>query len=411
MEEIIYIKTKNFEGNSIGGAIGHTIGMTNGFFEVNNQMTFITDVYLKNVIAKQNLIQRGKLKGNVIFDLISNRKYYKNIIRYMEDKDPKFVYHRHVLFCDIGIKLKQKFNIPYILEYNSSEIKKWTHNTTIIRPKNMLRKLGFALMKRFITFFYSDWEHKILSDADLIVVVSEVLKRELILEGIDEKKIFVQPNGVDCDFFKDKSTDSNLIREKYGISPRDVIIGFSGTFGNWHGIPELTEAIKNLANSSGVSFLLIGDGALKKDMQKQLVDFKNVHFAGKVPYDNMPDYLSACDILVVANSWKNKEGDFFGSPTKLFEYMAMEKAIVASDLGQISYILNHKENSILFEPGNSKALTAALKELIDDNELRKIIGTQARKKALDNFTWKIAAKNVIERFDNKEDEYEASSLK
>jgi glycosyltransferase involved in cell wall biosynthesis len=411
LKNIEYIKTKNFEGNSIGGAIGHTIGMANGFFKTDSQAIFITDVHLKKVLAEQIIVSRGKLKGNFLFDLISNRKYYKNIINYMKNRNPKFIYHRHVLFCDIGIRLKQKFKIPFVLEYNSSEIKKWTHNTTIINPKNIFKRLAFRLMKRFIIIFCKDWENNLLTDADMIVVVSEVLKKELIQEGIDEKKIVIQPNGVDCNFFKNSIKNRNRVRDKYCFKSNDVVIGFSGTFGNWHGIPELTEAIKNIASISGIGFLLIGEGALKKDMQKQLINFQNVQFLGKIAYENMPEYLSACDILVVANSWKNKEGDFFGSPTKLFEYMAMEKAIVASNLGQISQILTHNENALLFEAGNTKALTSALIELINDSELRTRIAVRARKKALESFTWDIATKNILEKFDNMEGKYETSSLK
>lgn len=411
MNEIMYIKTKNFNEKSIGGAVGHTIGIANGFFKNTKNIEFLTDVKLNSIKSDQVVLKRGKLRGNYIFDLISNRVYYKNILSYLKSENPKFIYHRHVLFCDVGVRLKKKYNIPLIIEYNSSEIKKWTQSTTIMLPKSKVKRIGFSLMKLCVGLFYKNWEMNILTNANLVVVVSEILKDELISQGIDKRRVIVQPNGVDCDFFENNLSARKNVREKYKFSSEDTIIGFSGTFGNWHGIPELTAAIKSIAQRPNVGFLLIGEGAMKNNMENELSTFSNVVFAGKVAYNEMPNYLSACDIVVVANSWENKDIAFFGSPTKLFEYMSMGKAIVASNLGQIENILDHRENAILFNSGSSKALSNGILELIDNPLLRERIGVNAREKAENRFTWDIVSNNIFEKFYELEEDDETSIIK
>lgn len=403
MGKIVYIKTKMFDENSIGGAVGHTIGLANGFFEVNENTNFITDVELNNVKSKQTILKRGKLKGNFIFDLISNRKYYRNIFKSMKGMEAKFIYHRHVLFCDIGVKLKQKYKIPLVIEYNSSEIEKWTKDTTLVKPKNIFKYFLFFCIRLILKLFFSNWEKTILNQADIIVVVSDVLKRKLINDGISKNKILVSPNGVDISFFKDNDQLGNEVKTAYGLSNKKVVIGFSGTFGNWHGIPELTKAIKRLSHMPEVGFLLIGDGLYKAQMEKELSNINQVKFTGKIPYAVMPNYLGACDILVVSNSWKNQSGDFFGSPTKLFEYMSMGKAIVGSNLEQIGKILDDDKNASLFEVGNVDELVKSLEQLIKDEYLRKKLGVNARKKAETEYTWQAVAEKVINSLDVTEE--------
>ena len=64
--------------------------------------------------------------------------------------------------------------------------------------------------------------------------------------------------------------------------------------------------------------------------------------------------------------------EFFGSPTKLFEYMAMGKGIVASRLGQIGDVLSDEETALLIEPGNARQLADAILRLSDSRELREL---------------------------------------
>jgi glycosyltransferase involved in cell wall biosynthesis len=92
---------------------------------------------------------------------------------------------------------------------------------------------------------------------------------------------------------------------------------------------------------------------------------------------------------------------FFGSPTKLFEYMAMGKGIVASDLEQIGEVLEHGATAWLVNPGDVESLTMGLKTLIDDEDLRYRLGLAARREAVAKYTWQEHTKKIIERLEEQ----------
>jgi glycosyltransferase involved in cell wall biosynthesis len=90
--------------------------------------------------------------------------------------------------------------------------------------------------------------------------------------------------------------------------------------------------------------------------------------------------------------------EFFGSPTKLFEYMAMGKGIVASRLGQIGEVLSHEQTALLVEPGDADELSAAIMRLIKSQSLRESLGTAVRQKAITDHTWTRNAQNILDAY-------------
>jgi glycosyltransferase involved in cell wall biosynthesis len=90
--------------------------------------------------------------------------------------------------------------------------------------------------------------------------------------------------------------------------------------------------------------------------------------------------------------------EFFGSPTKIFEYMAMGKGIVASRLGQIGEVLVDRETALLVEPANVEELTAAIVRMVESEALRTNLGAKAREVAEREHTWAHNARRVLEAY-------------
>ncbi|HXZ44534.1 MAG TPA: glycosyltransferase, partial [archaeon] len=88
---------------------------------------------------------------------------------------------------------------------------------------------------------------------------------------------------------------------------------------------------------------------------------------------------------------------FFGSPTKLFEYMAMGKGIVASDLDQIGEILEHGKTAWLVKPGDPDALADGIVRLARDAGLRGALGEAARCEAVAKHTWTAHVGRILTR--------------
>jgi glycosyltransferase involved in cell wall biosynthesis len=125
-----------------------------------------------------------------------------------------------------------------------------------------------------------------------------------------------------------------------------------------------------------------------------------VIFTGAVAHERVPSLLDACDILVAPHVPLVDGSDFFGSPTKIFEYMAMGKAIVASRLGQIGEVLSDGETALLVAPGNTDEIVDAIARLVDSSELRARIGSRAREVAVKNHTWAQNAQRVLDAYES-----------
>lgn len=399
---MLYIKTSDFDEKTVGGSITHTIGMINGF----HANGVDEDVLLRksNSLIQANQIELkipAQKKPFLLGDKRYHRNFYKAAVQYMKESDAKydFLYFRHRLMCKTGIQLAKKYQIPSVNEFNSfyHRLYREVIVPAAIEKHGKIWKLPLLMTRGLMTFILKRFEKSVLKKSDVIVTVSEVLKDELIEFGIQQEKIMVLPNGVDPEFFVDDPAMGQEIRKKYDISQDKNVVGFAGTFGRWHGIDELTDAIVQLKEDN-FEFLLMGDGMMRKKMEKTLSDREDVHFLGKVPFEQMPAHLSACDILIISNSWSPYDNrPFFGSPTKLFEYMSMGKAIVASNLEQIGEILEDGKTAVLFPTGDTKAMAETVRKLGADPVLRQKLGEKARQEVSARHTWKNNALMVINR--------------
>jgi len=111
--------------------------------------------------------------------------------------------------------------------------------------------------------------------------------------------------------------------------------------------------------------------------------------------------LSACDVLINSTVPNPDGSEFLGSPTKLFEYMAMGKAIICSNMAQMAKILEHNKTAYMVKPADIDELMNSMKILIDDEKMRKILGKNAREEVLAKYTWDKHVERILERINVK----------
>src|SRR5262249_34865840 len=158
--------------------------------------------------------------------------------------------------------------------------------------------------------------------ATLISVVSAEIRKSLVMRGVDPAKILVNPNGVDLDAYAPApSAERAAIRASLGFDDADRVVGFTGTFGGWHGIDVLSESIPKICkNDPRAKFLLIGDGAFKHLVENAVTAHglsMRVVDVGRVPQAEGARLLKACDVYVSPHSAHMVDSKFFGSPTKV----------------------------------------------------------------------------------------------
>jgi glycosyltransferase involved in cell wall biosynthesis len=384
---IVYLRATPGAGTQIGGAASHINGFINAALKHGARISFISNdeiAGLDQARTPLKIIWPEPLGSTrAVFDLHNNLIFTRGASREIQKSLPDFIYQRYGRFSWAGVEASVQTRRPLFLEYNGSEVWVGQH----------WDKVGMlGLLERC--------ERLNLEAAARIFVVSEVERRNLLRAGIKEDKIVVNPNGVDVEKFR-PGIGGEVVRGELGIAPDETLVGFVGTFGPWHGVLALAEAITHLPADARVRFLLVGGGSLRGEAERVLTEsgaMGRVIFAGVVEHERVPAMLDACDVLASPHVPLADGSEFFGSPTKLFEYMAMGKGIVASRLGQIGDVLEDEQTALLVEPGNVLELSAAIQRLARSKELRARLGAAAREAAIARHTWQHNAARVLDAY-------------
>jgi glycosyltransferase involved in cell wall biosynthesis len=384
---IMYLRSTPGPGTQVGGAASHIKGVVEGLIQLGASVEMVSNDRIAGFDGSKapvTLIDPVSSEGTrAMFDINNNLNFTHELLPRINGNAPDFMYQRYARFSWAGVVAALKLRRPLFLEYNGSEV--W-----VGRHWDRVGKLD--LLERY--------EQLNLQAATRIFVVSDVERRNLENRGIASSKIVINPNGVDTDVFHPGVGGENL-RQTLGITNGDIVVGFVGTFGPWHGVLVLAEAIKSIACDSPIRFMFVGNGSLHGDVYQVLkseVDKRRVIFTGPVEHKDVPALLDACDVLASPHVPLTDGSEFFGSPTKLFEYMAMSKGIVASRLGQIGDVLRDGETAILVEPGDAKALAVAIQRLAQSETLRNRLGEKARETAVRNYTWRHNAQRVLDAY-------------
>jgi glycosyltransferase involved in cell wall biosynthesis len=384
---VVYLRATPGPGTQAGGAASHIKGVVEGLEALGVEVEIISNDLIAGMNAADDrfTVIPPQPGGNTraLFDIHNNLVFTRGAVPLIEQADPDFIYQRYARFSWAGVVAANRTKRPLFLEYNGSEV--WV-------GRHWDRVGSLDLLERY--------ERLNLDAAARIFVVSDVERRNLEARGVAAEKIVVNPNGVDVERFR-PGVGGEEARRELGIRDDEVVAGFVGTFGPWHGVEKLAEAIRLIPAEMPVRFLLVGSGSLHVEVEKRLeaeVATGRVIFTGAVGHERVPTLLDACDILVAPHVPLVDGSEFFGSPTKIFEYMAMGKGIVASPLGQIGEVLVEGETALLVQPGDVRELKEALLRLVEDKGMRRSLGVKAREVAEREHTWRHNAERVLQAY-------------
>lgn len=387
----LYLRTDLSFGIRAGGSVGHTAGVLNNLAALASAPVFVTtdDVPTIDPGIETHVVSPLEEFWNfreLPAFLLSDR-FASEALATVVGRPIGFVYHRYSLGNFSGVAVARSLAVPLVLEFNGSEV--WVSDHWGRRLKH--RDLALRI------------ERLNLAAADLIVVVSQPIADQLAAAGIESGRVLVNPNGVDVERYR-PDVDGAPVRRALGLE-RTFVVGFIGTFGAWHGADVLASAFVTLLRQhpdlrDSMRLLMIGDGARMPAVKRILAEGGVIDLArltGLVPQEEGPVYLAACDLLVSPHVPNVDGSPFFGSPTKLYEYMAMGRPIIASDLDQIGDVLEHDRTAWLVPPADVGALAAAIARLAADDDARRRLGAAARAQAVARHTWREHTRRIVDR--------------
>ena len=411
---IAYLKTNLWLGVKAGGSVGHVAGVVNALARRFERVEVLS-VERPPLVDARVVYHRVPMSRSFGYPYDLNyyryqRRFVREGRRVFTGQPPDLLYQRLSLANYAGARLARVTGAPHVLEYNGSEV--WV-------SRHWGRALALPRLAKLA-------EDVALRHADLVVTVSEVLGDELRERGIAPERILVHPNCVDAERFdpaRFTGADRAALLARYGIGADSTVCGFIGTFGMWHGVTVLAELVRELVERDepwlrrwNVHFLIVGDGLLMPKVREILGTpgvTPYVTLAGLVEQREAAAYLAAADLLLSPHVPNPDGSRFFGSPTKLFEYMAMARGIVASDLDQIGDVLRRSYRvpdlpsgpcrrdedrlAVLVTPGDRSELLAGLRFLVEHPDYRQALGRNARNEVLSRYTWERNVEAIVDR--------------
>ncbi len=394
-QRVLNLNNNLWFGLRAGGSVGHVAGVINGLVELGHRVAFnspMTSEYLVTAVEIHRVpIPRDyAIPGETNLFRLQSRAV-ATALRSACDFLPTLVYQRLSLGDWTGVEVADALMVPLVVEYNGSEV--WI-------ARNWGGKSRFAA--EMIAA-----EESMLRRADLVFTVSAALYEELLQRGLEPARVGWYPNCVDPAVFDPetiKTGERDATRRQLNAKPDDYIFMFVGTFGVWHGAEIFARAAALLSADEAwiqrhrVRFAFVGDGSTRAKCAELIADSPAAAwtvFTGLIPQHEAPRFLAAADAFVASHVPNADGSKFFGSPTKLFEYMAMERPIVASSLDQIGQVLSHEHTAVLVEPGDAVALTAGLRRVVEDRALGRRLAVAARAEVLEKYTWRRHVQEIL----------------
>jgi glycosyltransferase involved in cell wall biosynthesis len=310
------------------------------------------------------------------YSLIAYRRLRRAVLSFR----PDCLYERYNLLLPAGVWIRRNFGLPMLLEVNAPLYEERTKYDGIF-----LRRLA-AWSQRYV------WR-----GADFVLPVTSVLADMVRAAGVPKERIVVIPNGIDPERFGKNSVPADDAKSRLGLDHR-LVLGFTGFVREWHGLERVVDWIADRADSAGLHLLIVGDGPARRSIEalarhRGIAD--RVTVTGIVDRDRVPDYVAAFDVALQPAVVS------YASPLKLFEYLAMGRAIVAPASPNIREVLTDGENAVLFDPNQADGMSRAIERICSDASLRQRVADGARNTIVRRkLTWDGNAQRVVELFES-----------
>lgn len=291
-----------------------------------------------------------------LFELAFNLIALIRLRKAVKEKNITLIYERYSLFMFSSVWWAKRHNVPIVLEVNDS------------CQVQRVRALSFKKLAAKI----EAWTFK---NATGLVFISTRFKQVAEQAYGEIANSVVSPNAADLDKFVIDESSGCALRSKLGIADK-IVLGYVGAFVHWHGIDWFVDLVcHRLKQTPELVLLLVGDGVAFEGIKNKVIEAgveSQVILPGKVPHHQVSSYLSAMDLGILPDS------NDYGSPMKLFEFMAMGKGMIAPDFSPIAEVVRDNVTSWLFPAGDKQACIDKVFAIVNDREAHKAVSINAR---------------------------------
>jgi len=286
---------------------------------------------------------------------------------------PDVVIERYYNFGGEGVVSAARRGVPSVLEVNSPMVE------YAGSPKERIDRLAGSPLRRWR-------EHLARRAAAFVTPTAAILPA-----FVPAEKIHVLPWGANTDRFRPDVEPAAM------DLPEDrAAVAFVASFRPWHGARTLVDAAVEIRRRSPRPpiFLMIGDGPQRRSIEELVRDrglVDDFRFLGAIAHGAVPSILRRASVGVAPFETRRHrylEIDFYWSPLKILEYMAMAMPVVTIDVPALRAIVRPGIDGLLYPEGDVGALASALADLAEHPEKAHALGESARARAAERFSWR-----------------------
>ncbi|MFW6139755.1 MAG: glycosyltransferase family 4 protein [Acidobacteriota bacterium] len=270
------------------------------------------------------------------------------------------------------------------------------HSAAVSAMASSRAKVPIRVISRRVDFplknnYFSKIKYR--RDIDMIIAISEGVKKVLVSSGIEQKKIRVVPSGIDYSPFENISSNDYLHRE-LGFTKNDFLVGIVAHLADHKGHKYLIEAASILKKkASHIKLVIVGKGPLRMELDqkaKELGVEDIVLFLGF--REDIPQIMASLDLFVLSSYLE-------GMGTSILDAMASRLPVVATEVGGIPEVVVHEKTGLLVSPKDPEALAQAILRIYNDRKLAYSYGENGYRLVHEKYSSRAMAKKIIKEYE------------
>jgi len=326
---------------------------------------------------------------------INNRTdAYRKIKKLISLISGDIIYASKPLFTSFGIGAIKKFKekIPLILDIDD-----WQRGfiTEDFRNLPAIYRIKRLIYSTLFPYEIDSYWNNLIGESFVNITDGITVSNNFLKNRFGGKIIW---HAKDTKTFNPNKFNKAQMRSKYRIDKNKKVVLYLGTIRPHKGIESVIDAV-GIISDKDIMFIIVGTEQWKyaKNLIKKAQNKLGERFKafGIQPFSLIPEFLSISDIVVVP--LKKTKATISQIPAKVFDAMAMAKPIIASNVGDLPYIL--KGCGWIVEPDNPERFAQTIQYIFNHPSEAKAKGEKARKKCEQEYSWTVMGKKLLKIFE------------